>query len=233
MKHRVKVYTNKNNGLCRLLAPFCIILILFRLQFSYIRFLAAAASSFPFSIIMLTSLYISFLLPLLLLPSANSVYFQISQFNDTNMYYQGDAVPFGGHIEFNLVDYINRVGWATYPERVRLWDSSLGRLSDFTSHFSFTINTHGATNYGHGIAFFLAPVGFQIPPNSAGGFLGLFNTTTMKSPQSQIVSVEFDSYPNDGWDPKVGHVGINKNSISSAVYTPWNASFHSEDTAEA
>eukprot|EP00258_Populus_trichocarpa_P006504 XP_002310340.3 L-type lectin-domain containing receptor kinase IX.1 [Populus trichocarpa] len=177
--------------------------------------------------------YLSFLLPLLLLPSANSVYFQISQFNDTNMYYQGDAVPFGGHIEFNLVDYINRVGWATYPERVRLWDSRSGQLSDFTSHFSFTINTQGATNYGHGIAFFLAPVGFQIPPNSAGGFLGLFNTTTMQSPQSQIVSVEFDSFPNYGWDPKVGHVGINNNSISSALYTPWNASFHSGDTAEA
>ncbi|KAL3583370.1 hypothetical protein D5086_014431 [Populus alba] len=149
------------------------------------------------------------------------------------MYYQGDAVPFGGHIEFNLVDYINRVGWATYPERVRLWDSSSGQLSDFTSHFSFTINTLGSPRYGHGIAFFLAPVGFQIPPNSAGGFLGLFNTTTMKSPQSQIVSVEFDSFSNDGWDPEVGHVGINNNSISSAVYTPWNASFHSGDTAEA
>ncbi|KAJ6989711.1 L-type lectin-domain containing receptor kinase IX.1-like [Populus alba x Populus x berolinensis] len=177
--------------------------------------------------------YLSFLLPLLLLPSANSVYFQTSQFNDTNMYYQGDAVPFGGHIEFNLVDYINRVGWATYPERVRLWDSSSGQLSDFTSHFSFTINTLGSPRYGHGIAFFLAPVGFQIPPNSAGGFLGLFNTTTMKSPQSQIVSVEFDSFSNDGWDPEVGHVGINNNSISSAVYTPWNASVHSGDTAEA
>ncbi|KAJ6989712.1 hypothetical protein NC653_018262 [Populus alba x Populus x berolinensis] len=149
------------------------------------------------------------------------------------MYYQGDAVASGGHIEFNLMNYINRVGWATYPERVRLWDSSSGKLSDFTSHFSFSIDTLGAPNYGHGIAFFLAPVGFQIPPNSAGGFLGLFNTTTMKSSQNQIVSVEFDSYPNDGWDPKVEHVGINNNSIMSAVYTPWNASLHSGDTAEA
>lgn len=149
------------------------------------------------------------------------------------MYYQGDAVASGGHIEFNLMNYINRVGWATYPERVRLWDSSSGKLSDFTSHFSFSIDTLEAPNYGHGIAFFLAPVGFQIPPNSAGGFLGLFNTTTMKSSQNQIVSVEFDSYPKDGWDPKVEHVGINNNSIMSAVYTPWNASLHSGDTAEA
>jgi hypothetical protein len=33
------------------------------------------------------------------------------------------------------------------------------------------------------------------------------------------------------WDPPVEHVGININSIASAVYTPWNASFHSGDIA--
>ncbi|KAJ6739831.1 hypothetical protein OIU79_000059 [Salix purpurea] len=178
--------------------------------------------------------YLSFLLPLLVLPSTNSVYFRAPLFNGTSMNYQGDAVPFGSYIEFNLVNYINRVGWATYPERVRLWDSTSGQLSDFTSHFSFTIDTtFGAPNHGHGLSFFLAPVRFQIPPNSAGGFLGLYNTTTMQSSLNQIVSVEFDSFSNDGWDPSVEHVGINYNNISSAVYTPWNASFHSGDTAEA
>ncbi|CAK7339757.1 unnamed protein product [Dovyalis caffra] len=182
---------------------------------------------------MLCCFYLSFLLPLLVLPSTNSIYFEISQFDETNVNYQGDAVSSGGSIEFNMVNYINRVGWATYPERVRLWDSSSGKVSDFTSHFTFTIDTLGAPNYGHGLAFFLAPVGFEIPPNSAGGFLGLFNTTTMKPSQNQIVSVEFDSFPNPEWDPKVEHVGINNNSIASAVYTPWNASFHSEDTADA
>ncbi|KAF3439165.1 hypothetical protein FNV43_RR17440 [Rhamnella rubrinervis] len=70
-----------------------------------------------------------------------------------------------------------------------------------------------------------------IPPNSAGGFLGLFNTTTSYSPQNQIVLVEFDSFYNSDWDPPGEHVGINNNSISSAVSTPWNASFHSRDTA--
>ncbi|KAF9678134.1 hypothetical protein SADUNF_Sadunf07G0003400 [Salix dunnii] len=178
--------------------------------------------------------YLSFLLPLLVLPSTASVYFQTPQFNGTNMNYQGDAVPFGSYIEFNLVNYINRVGWATYPERVRLWDSTSGQISDFTSHFSFTIDTtFDVPTHGHGLSFFLAPVGFQIPPNSAGGFLGLFNTTTMQSSLNQIVTVEFDSYSNDGWDPKVEHVGININNIRSAVYTPWNASFHSGDIAEA
>ncbi|KAK0606361.1 hypothetical protein LWI29_036901 [Acer saccharum] len=61
----------------------------------------------------------------------------------------------------------------------------------------------GRTPYGHGLAFFLAPVEFQIPPNSA-------------------------SDPSDVED----HVGINKNTLSSDVYTRWNASFHSGDTAD-
>ncbi|GAB4847190.1 hypothetical protein Ancab_026200 [Ancistrocladus abbreviatus] len=41
-------------------------------------------------------------------------------------------------------------------------------------------------SYGYGLAFFMAPVGFQIPPNLYGGFLGLFNTTTSNSTRNQI-----------------------------------------------
>ena len=77
----------------------------------------------------------------------------------------------------------------------------------------------------------MAPVGLEIPPNSVGGFLGLFNTTNSDSSQNQIVHVEFDSFVNQEWDPTVQHVGINNNSISSAVYTTWNASLHGGDTA--
>ncbi|CAM8891734.1 unnamed protein product [Rhodiola kirilowii] len=87
-------------------------------------------------------------------------------------------------------------------------------------------------DYGSGLAFFLAPVGFNIPPNSIGGFLGLFNTTTTDSSRNQIVSVEFDSNGSDQWDPGYEHVGINNNSVYSAVTTPWNTSFHSGDTAD-
>ncbi|GKV44484.1 hypothetical protein SLEP1_g51665 [Rubroshorea leprosula] len=85
-----------------------------------------------------------------------------------------------------------------------------------------------------GIEFFLAPVGFQIPPNSAGGYLGLFNTTTRDSSSNRIISVEFDTYQNPEWDPMEvqTHVGININSIRSVVYTPWNASLHIRDTAD-
>jgi hypothetical protein len=163
---------------------------------------------------------------LFLLPSANSVSFQISrfEFNASNILYYGDAIPSVGAIEMiNKVNYVCRVGWATYANRVLLWDSITKKLTDFATHYSFILYTQGAPapKYGHGLAFFLAPVGFEILPDSAGGFLGLFNTTTSDSPKNQIVLVEFDSYVNVEWDPSVEHVGINNNSIASAVYTPW------------
>ncbi|XP_059439885.1 L-type lectin-domain containing receptor kinase IX.1-like [Corylus avellana] len=168
-----------------------------------------------------------------LLPSAISVSFQISRFESkaSNILYQGEAAPSDGAIEMFSPYYYTRVGRATYVERVPLWDSSSGNISDFTTHFSFIIDTLGSHTYSDGLAFFLAPVGFDIPPNSVGGYLGLFNSTTSNSSQNQIVLVEFDSYANPDWDPPVEHVGINSNSIASAVFTPWNASFHSGDTA--
>ncbi|PPD95216.1 hypothetical protein GOBAR_DD07755 [Gossypium barbadense] len=171
---------------------------------------------------------------LLLVPLASSINFHIPRFdpNANDIFYQGDATASVGEIEFNKLNYLCRVGWATYGERVRLWDSNTGKMSDFTSRFTVTIDTQGSSNSGHGVAFFLAPAGSQIPPNSAGGFLGLFNTTTSDSSTNQIVLVEFDTFPNPEWDPPVQHVGINKNSIASAVYSPWNASFHSGDPAD-
>lgn len=115
--------------------------------------------------------------------------------------------------------------------QVRIWDSGTNKLTDFTTRFTFIIDTLDRDTYAAGFAFFIAPVGFQIPPNSGGGFLGLFNTTTSDS--SNIVAVEFDTFPNPDWDPEVQHVGININSVSSVTYTSWNASLHSEDIAEA
>ncbi|KAB1200351.1 L-type lectin-domain containing receptor kinase IX.1 [Morella rubra] len=184
------------------------------------------------------NLFTPFTLPLfcvlLLFPCANSVSFKLSPITTaSNIRYQGDAVPSVGTIEMNKVNYLCRVGRATYAERVPLWDSTSGNRSDFTTHFSFIVDTLNSSTYGNGLAFFLAPVGFEIPPNSDGGFLGLFNTTTSDSSQNQIVLIEFDSFVNSEWDPPVQHVGINNNSIHSAVYTPWNASFHKADITNA
>ncbi|KAF5454351.1 hypothetical protein F2P56_024023 [Juglans regia] len=173
---------------------------------------------------------------LLLLPTAYTISFQITRFesNASNIIYLGDAAPSVGAIELvHRSNFVGRVGQAIYSERVPLWDFDTGKLTNFSTHFSFVIDTQRRADYGDGLAFFLAPVGFEVPLNSVGGFLGLFNTSTRDSSQNQIVLVEFDSCVNTLWDPQFEHVGINNNSIASAIHTPWNASFHSGDTVDA
>ncbi|KAL1315711.1 L-type lectin-domain containing receptor kinase IX.1-like [Arachis hypogaea] len=168
--------------------------------------------------------------------STYSIEFQISTFTtgDPSILYRGQAIPRVGTIELNNnIDYLFQVGSAIYFKDVLLWESRSGKQADLKTHFTFVIDTQGNSQYAAGLAFFLAPSGFQIPPNSAGGFLGLYNTSTADSLRNQIVHVEFDSFPNPEWDPKLEHVGINVNSISSANYTAWNASKHSNDIADA
>ena len=154
---------------------------------------------------------------------------------DTDILYLGDAVASNGVVDMTRVDIQARVDWVIYAKNVPLWDSYTGKLTDFSTRFSFTIGSVGlgTSDFGDGLAFFLAPAGFDnIAPNTAGGGLGLFNVTTMRSPQNHIVLVEFDSMVNKEWDPLFTHVGINNNSIVSAISTPWNTSFHSGDTAD-
>ncbi|XP_062025102.1 L-type lectin-domain containing receptor kinase IX.1-like [Rosa rugosa] len=172
---------------------------------------------------------------LLFLPYASSISFQTPRFDAsaTNIVYEGDALPAVGVIELiNKYRYICRVGRATYAERIPLWNSRTGKVTDFTTHFSFVIQRQESDAYGEGIAFFLAPFGYQIPPNSAGGFLGLLNTTTSYFAGSQIVVVEFDPFVNPEWDPLYRHVGINNNSLYSVAKTPWNVSLHDGDTTD-
>ncbi|KAI7749633.1 hypothetical protein M8C21_031571, partial [Ambrosia artemisiifolia] len=162
--------------------------------------------------------------------------FEITRFvSDTkNILYSGDALPSAGAIELNRVDDFMRVGHVQYAEPVQIWDRKSRMLTDFTTHFTFVIDTQNQSKYGDAFAFFLAPIGFQIPPNSAGKYLGLFNTTTYNNlPQNQIIVVEFDTVVNPDLDPPYGHVGININSVSSAKSAAWNASLHSGDPGDA
>ncbi|KAL7131719.1 hypothetical protein ABFS83_12G022800 [Erythranthe nasuta] len=170
-----------------------------------------------------------------LVPFSRSVNFQLPQFgSDVSLVLlEGDAENSVGEIKLTNIDYLCRVGRVIYNGKVPLWeDDSSTKLADFTTHFRFTIDTRNASSFGNGLSFFLAPLGFQIPPNSAGGYLGLFNTTTINSNRTQIVSVEFDSFSN-GWDPNYTHVGINVNSVTSIVTTPWNISLYSGKLADA
>ncbi|KAM1161366.1 hypothetical protein ACFX14_000512 [Malus domestica] len=97
----------------------------------------------------------------------------------------------------------------------------MGRLTDFTTHFTFVIKALNDTYYGDGISFFLAPFDSKIPENSTGGYLALFSSdSSFNSTKNQIVAVEFDSFQNS-WDPSPDHVGINVNSIVSIANVSW------------
>ncbi|CAN1342790.1 L-type lectin-domain containing receptor kinase IX.1 [Linum perenne] len=171
---------------------------------------------------------------ILILPSTNAFSFQKSRFDpiDETMVYEGGAYATVGTVEFNSDTYMCQVGHATYSRKVPIWDPETRELADFTSRFTFNIDPQGRSNYAAGFAFFLAPPDFHIPPNSAGGFLGLYNLTTSNSARNRIVHVEFDTFPNQEWDPPFQHVGINNNSVFSAKSTRWNATLHAGETAD-
>ncbi|XP_056160723.1 seed agglutinin 1-like [Syzygium oleosum] len=116
-----------------------------------------------------------------------------------------------------------QVGRIKYAKPVHTWDPLTGGRADFSTRFSFTIDTDGSAQYSDGLAFFLAPVGTPILPNSASGFLGLFNASTAnEGRRNHIVMVEFDTFVNPEFDPPMHHIGINKNWLSSPVSKAWN-----------
>ncbi|KAK3422535.1 hypothetical protein EUGRSUZ_G02985 [Eucalyptus grandis] len=172
------------------------------------------------------------------IPFVSSLSFNTSSFDTkgANILLEGVA-----KIKYSSVDLTSKydspffpfqVGRIQYSKPIDIWDSVTGKQADFSTRFSVTIDTYNSTEYSDGIAFFLAPVGFPVPPNSAGGFLGLFNWSTYDEPRNQIVMVEFDTYANQEYDRQTQHIGINNNSLRSLKYTPWNAGSHSGKAAD-
>ncbi|KAM5586128.1 L-type lectin-domain containing receptor kinase IX.1 [Rosa sericea] len=133
------------------------------------------------------------------------------------------------------------VGRAFYSKPFLLWDHASGKKADFSTSFTFSIDTdQTADSHGDGFVFFLAPDGSIL--NSllgAGASLGLPVNSTQQNvtvPRSQypFVAVEFDIYlnvrpPVD--DPRYEHVGIDVNSIRSSETAPWNRGNHEVNTA--
>lgn len=179
---------------------------------------------------------------LLRLPASDSISFDFERFepNMDGMVFQGDAYPASGVIQVtkNQRDgnLTRSVGRASYALPIPIWDRKSGKLSDFSTHFSFTINALNSSLYGDGLAFFLAPFHAGIPPNSSAGYLGLFrNTTESPDPnpaKNQIVAVEFDTFQDD-WDPSSDHVGIDINSIESVKHVNWRSSIKTGAVANA
>jgi serine/threonine protein kinase len=155
--------------------------------------------------------------------SAFSFNFTSFTFGDSSIRYER-AFPQNQVIKLtgNKVGY-DEVGQATYASPMHLWDKASRNLTDFATHFSFAIDSQNRTNYGDGLAFFLAPGGSTIPDVKRGCNMGLTNDNqTLNSTENPFVAVEFDTYSLlNEWDPHGKHVGIDINSMKSVAYVPW------------
>ncbi|XP_076945055.1 agglutinin-2-like [Bidens hawaiensis] len=117
-------------------------------------------------------------------------------------------------------------GRATYAERLHLWDKNTYDLANFSTSFTFVIDSYPNNNYADGLTFFLAQNNSVI---NAGGMIGLPYDHTTNTSNYRFVAVEFDTYSANSWDPKypgtnksIGdHVGININSATSVAYRKW------------
>ncbi|KAF3439168.1 hypothetical protein FNV43_RR17443 [Rhamnella rubrinervis] len=151
--------------------------------------------------------------------------------------FQGDAFASSGVLQLtkNQADgpLTGSVGRASYAKPVLLWDASTGRLTDFTTHFTFIMKALDPNLYGDGVAFFIAPFDTDVPKNSSGGFLALFSPeSAFINSSNSIVAVEFDSFENE-WDPSPDHVGININSIISVTNVSWKSTMKNGSVANA
>jgi hypothetical protein len=109
---------------------------------------------------------------------------------------------------------------------MHLWDKKFRNLTDFTTYFSFVIDSQNNTNYGDGLAFFLAPNDSTLPEYSEGGVMGLATTNhSLNTTANHFVAVEFDIYSNEEWDPPGVHVGIDINSMKSVANVSWWSSW--------
>ncbi|KAK7377106.1 hypothetical protein VNO80_02526 [Phaseolus coccineus] len=129
--------------------------------------------------------------------------------------YAGVAKIENGSILLNSLIY-SGIGRAVYGQPLHLKNSSNGKITDFSTRFSFTIQSP-YTIYGDGFGFYVAPLSYQIPNTMmpAGYGLGLYDENI------PILAVEFDTFIND-FDPPVQHVGINNGSVVSLNYTKFD-----------
>jgi hypothetical protein len=164
----------------------------------------------------------------LIIPSASGLSFNFTSFivgADPNITYEKDASPAtDGAVRLtkSLIGTNMNLssGRATYSKPMQLWDEASGNLTDFTTHFSFSIDSQRRTAYGDGLAFFLGPE--ELPPLlSKGGSLGLLrNNQPLNTTDNQFVAVEFDIFQNV-FDPPGEHVGIDINSMQSVNNITW------------
>ncbi|XP_057978154.1 L-type lectin-domain containing receptor kinase IX.1-like [Malania oleifera] len=167
--------------------------------------------------------FIFFLILTLLIPSATSLSFNFTSFtpNTTQIVLEGDASTSNSSLQLTVNQQdkpMNEsLGRATYAHPMHLWDHASRNLVDFTTTFSFSINSRNSSNFADGFVFFLAASDFPFPDVRYGGGLGLVDGIGDMHP---FVAVEFDTFSNE-WDPKGTHVGIDINNMKSVSNTSW------------
>ncbi|MED6203686.1 hypothetical protein PIB30_001931 [Stylosanthes scabra] len=203
--------------------------------------MALSISKKPLSIPLL-AIIATFLIILHNLNSANATSFLFNRFdqsNQQNLIIQGDAsVSSNGALQLTKVDnngmpQLESVGRALYSEPITLYNSTTGEVASIFTSFVFLIASPFDTLPADGLTFFLASPDTTIPPNSVGGYLGLFSPSNalnntrkelidLKSTSEKVFAIEFDTYPNlNLGDPDYKHIGIDVNSIKSDVTHKW------------
>nr|XP_017249127.1 PREDICTED: L-type lectin-domain containing receptor kinase IX.1-like [Daucus carota subsp. sativus] len=155
------------------------------------------------------------------IPVAASLSFTFSNFSNTSeLFFDRNATLSNNIIQ--LTAELASMGRATYYRPMSLWDEKSRNLTDFTTHFAFSIDSQNQRRYGDGITFFLAPVGSRIPRNATkGGTLGLTTDEQQwNSTDNPFVAVEFDVYESN-YDPVGDHVGIDLSSMISVANVSW------------
>ncbi|CAN1189099.1 L-type lectin-domain containing receptor kinase IX.1 [Linum perenne] len=164
----------------------------------------------------------------IIIPPSNGLSFNFTTFTagqSQNITYE-QAFPADNAIQLtkNLLgsDLKFSFGRATYHSPLPLWDPISRNLTDFQTHFTFTIFSQFKEGYGDGLAFFLAPKGSKLPPGlTEGGSMGLTrDLQQLNTSGNRFVAVEFDIFSNS-WDPVGKHVGIDFNSMASAKTITW------------
>ncbi|XP_010270610.1 PREDICTED: probable L-type lectin-domain containing receptor kinase S.5 [Nelumbo nucifera] len=145
-----------------------------------------------------------------------------------NLTAKGNASINGGALQITLdssnTDYraLNNYGRIMLNRPFKLWDETSGSVASF--YTSFTVNFFRPDNQtaAEGFAFVIAP-NLTIPSDSYGQWLGLTNASTDGNPSNKLVAIELDTV-RQGFDPDDNHIGLDINSVNSAVAVSLNKS---------
>ncbi|KAJ8899796.1 hypothetical protein K2173_019496 [Erythroxylum novogranatense] len=103
-------------------------------------------------------------------------------------------------------------GKALYSKPIRFREPGTGKVTSFSTFFSFSVTNLNPSSIGGGLAFVISPESETI--GAAGGCLGLLNVDGLAS---GFVAVEFDTLMDVEFkDINGNHVGVDLNSMVSS-----------------